>query len=68
MLYKCIHRFNTANYTRSIPNPLYNIAHSNYSPFFYLRFYPYYTIAHFTIVTGLLSCHPFSPWDGYTTS
>ena len=69
MLYKCIHRFNTANYTRSIPNPLYNIAHSNYSPFFYLRFYlgfylrfyPYYTIAHFTIVTGLLSFHPFSP-------
>ena len=36
MLYKCIHRFNTSNYTRSIPNPLYNIAHSNYSPFFYL--------------------------------
>ena len=29
--------------------------------YFYLRFYPYYTIAHFTIVTGLLSFHPFSP-------
>ena len=61
MLYKCKHRFNTANYTRSIPNPLYNIVHSNYSQFFYLRFYPYYTIAHFNIVTGLLSFPPFSP-------
>ena len=30
----CPHRFNTANYTRSIPNPLYNIAYSNYSPSF----------------------------------
>ena len=41
-IYKCINRFNTANYTQSIPDLLYNIVCFNYSPFF-------------TIVTGLLS-------------
>ena len=47
-IYKCIHRFNTANYTQSIPDLLNNIVCFYYSAFF-------------TIVTGRLSfLYPFS--------